>query len=64
MFMIICTLRSSHLDLVLTGDKFEVKQFSRENLLNDGAKRNRLLYLKIMYTAIRKILYLQEILYI
>ena len=28
-------------------------------LLNDGAKRNRLLYLKIMYTAIKKILYLQ-----
>ena len=27
-------------------------------LLNDGAKRNRLLYLKIMYTAIRKILHL------
>jgi hypothetical protein len=25
-------------------------------LLNDGAKRNRLLYLKIMYTAIRKML--------
>ena len=28
-------------------------------LLNNGAKRNRLLYLKIMYTAIRKILHLQ-----
>ena len=28
------------------------------SLLNDGAKRNRLLYLKIMYTAIRKLLYL------
>ena len=31
-------------------------------LLNDGAKRNRLLYLKIMYTEVRKILYLQGIL--
>ena len=30
--------------------------------LNDGAKRNRLLYLKIMYTQVRKILCLQEIL--
>ena len=29
-------------------------------LLNDGAKRNRLPYLKIMYTAIRKILYLPK----
>ena len=28
--------------------------------LNDGAKRNRLPYLKIMYTAIRKILYLPK----
>ena len=28
-------------------------------LLNDGAKRNRLLYLKIMYTQVRKILHLQ-----
>ena len=28
-------------------------------LLNDGAKRNRLLCLKIMYTAIRKILHMQ-----
>jgi hypothetical protein len=27
-------------------------------LLNDGAKRNHLLYLKIMYTAIKKILYM------
>ena len=33
-------------------------------LLNDGAKRIRLPYLKIMYTAIRKILHLQEMLYI
>ena len=29
------------------------------NLVNDGAKWNRLLYLKIMYTAVRKILHLQ-----
>ena len=29
-----------------------------QTLLNDGAKRNRLLYLKIMYTAITKILHL------
>ena len=29
-------------------------------LLNDGAKRNRFLYLKIMYTVIRKILYLPK----
>ena len=28
--------------------------------LNDGAKRNRLPYLKIMYTAIRKIFYLPK----
>ena len=28
-----------------------------KNLLNDGAKRNRLPYLKIKYTAIRKILH-------
>ena len=35
MFMIICNLRSSHLDVVLTGDKFEVKQFSRENCNQD-----------------------------
>ena len=27
--------------------------------LNDGAKQSRLLYLKIMYTAIRKILHLR-----
>jgi hypothetical protein len=33
-------------------------------LLNDGAKRNRLPYLKIMYTGIRKILHLHKILYI
>ena len=29
--------------------------------LNDGAKQSRLLYLKIMYTAIRKILHLPKI---
>ena len=34
----------------------------KNKLLNDGAKRNRLIYLKIMYTQVRKILYLQEIL--
>ena len=28
------------------------------NYKNDGAKRSRLLYLKIMYTAIKKILHL------
>jgi hypothetical protein len=32
-----------------------------KNLYNDGAKWNRLLYLKIMYTAIKKILHLQKI---
>ena len=31
-------------------------------LLNDGAKRNRLLYLKIMHTGVRKILCLHKIL--
>jgi hypothetical protein len=31
----------------------------KENSLNDGAKRNRLLYLKIMYTQVKKILCLQ-----
>ena len=30
-----------------------------KKLLNHGAKRNRLLYLKIMYIAPRKILHLQ-----
>ena len=29
-------------------------------LLNDGAKRNRLLYLKIMYTEVKKILSLPK----
>jgi hypothetical protein len=35
------------------------KIFKNCFLLNDGAKRNRFLHLKIMYTVIRKILYLQ-----
>ena len=46
--------------LVVLGISFHVLFFRIFAwLLNDGAKRNRLLYLKIMYTAIRKILCLQ-----
>ena len=39
------------------------RNLSLSLLLNDGAKRNRLLYLKIIYTAIRKISYLHKILW-
>ena len=51
---------------ISNGQKFELSFFvvkveinlTKAKLLSDGAKQNRFQYLKIMYTAIRKILHL------
>ena len=39
--------------------RIPLKSERKFKLLNDGAKRNRFPYLKIMYTGVKKTLYLQ-----
>ena len=58
----ICQCRQAAPTLTHTIVKADIADLAARlvnSLLNDGAKRSRLLYLKIMYIATRKILHLQ-----